>query len=428
MNIKKLLFIAGLAVGSVWASENVQVHGFISQGAFITEEVNYLSENSTDVSLQYRELGINFQSQVNDRLRVGMQLLSRDVGVYGRGNIVVDWAYGDLFIADYLNIGIGRVKNALGFYTSIQDFDFLRTWAVLPSVLYDPGLRTLNASVDGVSLHGAVDAGAGGSFDYNAIIGRIPLGTQSDIGAYLKQFTDLPFESGAANYLGTMNLIWSTPLEGLRLNAAFSYTDALEFTPLEQNIPIDALVAAGGPELNAVGVINLGTDVESWIAGIQYTHALFEITGEFIHQYRVDRQSFTIGKYPEVPAIIEQMAPGTGEMINAGLAQEQISTEEIVRLGGGYFGVSYFAHEMLHLGAYYQYAVKNWDKDDALPSNVNHDAALSIAFMPVSNLVVKLEGHLVNGTGGLSRGLNPTLDFNSIDSWKYGIAKVSYNF
>jgi hypothetical protein len=92
---------------------------------------------------------------------------------------------------------------------------------------------------------------------------------------------------------------------------------------------------------------------------------------------------------------------------------------------GAYLGLSYRAHEKLSLGGYYQYSIKNLDESKDDPSNKGHDMALSLAYYPNYNFVIKLEGHFVDGTAPLSVTLNDSFD---ADTWMYGVVKVSYNF
>src|SRR5678810_917248 len=60
------------------ALAGVQLHGFVSQGAFITTSNNYLGR-STHGSAEFTEAALNVSSEVADRLRVGLQLFTRDV-------------------------------------------------------------------------------------------------------------------------------------------------------------------------------------------------------------------------------------------------------------------------------------------------------------------------------------------------------------
>jgi len=419
-----VLAVLAFFIGNAWSE--VQVHGFLSQGGILTKDVNYLDANSKSVSLEYRELGINFQDQVTDNLHVGMQILSRDVGAYGNGKVVIDWAYGDLYLYDALSIATGRVKNPVGFYSSIQDFDFLRTWAVLPTVLYDPGLRTLNSSVDGLQLHGNIDMSGAGNIDYTLTGGRVPLGPESDIGPYLKQFTPLPIDEASMNYLVAGNLVYNTPLDGFRINATYSYMDSLQFEDAYIPETFDGLVAMGGPELDLLALATLGTDIHQIVGGFQFTAEKFEVTAEWNHQIRIVRQGVF---FPNGLTLPEPFAsvPGVQDQVNQGLAAQEGVEERTESYGGGYLGVSVNLHEMWKVGGYYQFAIADYDEDLSESSNKNHDIALSLSFLPTMNMVMKLEGHYVDGTGGTSSALNPS-GLADVDSWMYTVAKASFNF
>ena len=95
-----ILILLGIAfTGSVYAIETeefgaVEIHGFISQGYLISDENNFYAKTANGGTSQFNEVGINFKSNVSDRLRVGLQLFTRDLGQLGNNEINVDYAFG----------------------------------------------------------------------------------------------------------------------------------------------------------------------------------------------------------------------------------------------------------------------------------------------------------------------------------------------
>jgi outer membrane receptor protein involved in Fe transport len=82
-----------LVVGPDLAS-NLQIHGFVTQGAFVSTANDYLGKSSRG-SFELFEAGLNVSKEVADRLRAGVQLFSRDVGKLGNYALTIDWAFID---------------------------------------------------------------------------------------------------------------------------------------------------------------------------------------------------------------------------------------------------------------------------------------------------------------------------------------------
>ncbi|MBN2280175.1 MAG: hypothetical protein JXQ65_06320 [Candidatus Marinimicrobia bacterium] len=409
--MKKLTLVLTMLTLSISISfaQEVQIHGFISQGGLYSTEYSYIAENSKDFSLDLQEIGINFQTDVSDKLHLGIQLLSRDVGVYGEGRVTVDWAYGDYYISDALKLAFGRVKNRLGLYTTIQDFDFLRTWAVLPTAIYDLGLRTVNATLDGVQIHGNLDTKLAGNLDYAITYGKLNLGRTSDIAAYAGQLTTYAVEAATTKYNLGVNAVYNTPLDGLRLNGTYLRTEQFAFDPIHQTLD---LTQAG------MGVLNfdyhIETDIDNIYAGAQYLFNKLEITAEYNMGTR------------HVKEYITGLNQTVLDMIGKG--KPELSDEKYY---GGYLGATYRLNQNIGVGGYYQIYMRNDDLDDEDPRKSTSDIALSLAYNIGYNMVIKLEGHFVNGLGPLSVSLNDELtgDLSDLEeTWMYGVAKISYNF
>src|SRR4051812_31928647 len=72
----------------------LEVHGFVSQGFLLTSANNYLA-NSSRGSFEFSEVGLNFPLPATERLRLGIQLFSRDLGPIGDYRATLDWYYLD---------------------------------------------------------------------------------------------------------------------------------------------------------------------------------------------------------------------------------------------------------------------------------------------------------------------------------------------
>lgn len=217
---------------------NIQIHGFASQGYLISTENSYLG-NSEDGSYEYNEVGINFSALINDDLRFGLQLFSRDLGPHGNNDLNVDWAFLDYNLRDWLGFRAGKIKMPFGLYNRKRDADMLRTSILLPQSVYNEGSRAFVVAFYGVDLYGNKNFGPFGSIDYELFGGTVEI--PSDIQFLSEFFEMLKYSSpvvynnlvasgmdvssikvGVKHIEGGM-LVWNTPLSGLRL----SVTDLL---------------------------------------------------------------------------------------------------------------------------------------------------------------------------------------------------------
>ena len=107
----------------------VQIHGYLSEGAAASTDNNYLRMNTSQGSL-FTEAGLNVSSQISDKFRVGAQVYDRYIGELGKGRVYLDWAFADYHLKDWIGFRAGKIKTPLGLYNDTQDQEFLHTWAV----------------------------------------------------------------------------------------------------------------------------------------------------------------------------------------------------------------------------------------------------------------------------------------------------------
>lgn len=109
----------------------IDIHGFVSQGFLKSDGVNLISR-AQDGTFELNEMAINVGSQLNSKLRVGMQLMSRDFGETDNNKVKLDWALVDYHGRDWLGLRAGRLKMPTGMYSETRDIDALRTSILLP--------------------------------------------------------------------------------------------------------------------------------------------------------------------------------------------------------------------------------------------------------------------------------------------------------
>ncbi len=372
-------------------TSGVDVHGFISQGFLYSDEYNYLAHNSTDGSFEYNEFGINFSKDLTDKLRMGMQLFSRDIGDASNNKVTIDWAYGDYRFQDWLGVRAGRIKLPIGLYNEIRDVDMLRTSIILPQGIYNDLFRDTLIAINGAGLYGNVDLGAAGGLEYQALVGGIYSDADSGVGKYTND--------GVAEYGGellgdtdndtsyTGAIRWETPLSGLRLGYSITSTKA-----------VSQLGFSGGAT-----VVNLESESVQHVGSIEFVWNDLTVVAEYMQ-----RNSET------------EMGSRTIET----------DTESY------YLLASYGFTDWFTLGAYYSvYYPRKDDKDGddlVAAGEPDHgawqkDMAATLRFDINEYWVFKVEGHYVDGTA-LVLGLdNPDNDFTE-DTWYYGAAKVTFSF
>jgi hypothetical protein len=93
-----------MVTGSSYAqsSDNIEIHGFVTQGFVFSSRNNHLPMQSSTGSLQWTDGAVSLTDSLTDKLRVGIQLHMYQLGQLGGPNIHVDWASGDYRVNDHL--------------------------------------------------------------------------------------------------------------------------------------------------------------------------------------------------------------------------------------------------------------------------------------------------------------------------------------
>jgi hypothetical protein len=218
-------------------NEQLSINGFLSQGYIKSSHNNFLS-NSLDGSFQLNEFGLTVNSVINDNLRLGLQLLSRDVGEEGNNDVLLDWAVADYRFQDWLGLRLGKVKLPIGLYNQSRDTDFLRPMAFLPQSIYDENKRSLFVAAMGSSIYGNLSFGNRGNLDYQTYYGKIDFredsgqsrGMEYQVNTMTRQRGLGPVSDFEADnrYVYGGSLLYSPPLDGLRLGISY-FTGQTDF-------------------------------------------------------------------------------------------------------------------------------------------------------------------------------------------------------
>ncbi|HEV3188847.1 MAG TPA: porin [Polyangiaceae bacterium] len=377
-----LLFLAPWAraveVGSEGDLASVDIHAFVSQGFIATNRNNYLDVNTTHGTFQFSEVGINFTKTVLERLRMGVQFFAQDLGPTGTYNARVDWAYLDYRFSDWFGLRAGRVKIPFGLYNEIIDIDSARVAVLLPQSVYPLSNRDFLLAQTGGELYGYLKLGGAGAIDYHGYAGTIFFSTTSTPGS--------PFDVLSLNvpFLVGGRVMWETPLEGLRMGGSVQTLRldtqlAFKKTMKTVDAEIPATLSVGSIEYSAHDLL-LAVEYSRWFVKADSSDAMI---------------------YPPSPLVTSERA---------------------------YAMMGYRATKWLQPGAYYSVLFPNVDQRDGR-ENMQHDVATTLRFDINSNWLLKLEGHYMIGTAGVTPGLNGNTPPSKLDrAWGVFLAKTTAYF
>jgi len=418
----------------------VRINGFISQGYLNSQENNVFGDTKGGTT-QFNELGLTFNTQLNDKLRAGAQILSRDLGDVGNNELTLDWGFADYHYRDALGLRLGKVKLPMGLYNEGRDSDFLRNMVFLPQSIYDETKRDLLVAYQGAGLYGNLSAGPLGDLDYHGFYGTISFtddsllndalsqnGTftlRSNLGpvlvpAYTPDFGGGPAGQALAqqyvqninledleiqnDYIGGLSL--NTALDGLRMGASYlTVKNDLSFTT---NVSIDPTIDAS----EAFQVFR----TEDWTGSLENTStmvgSLEYMFSDFVFSY----------EYAETKR-----------------EQTFISYEGQNATSQSYYAMlSYMMTDKLSLSVLYD--VYYSDKDDKDGSDFvagnpaqrkdfmtwRKDLGIGIRYDVNRNWTLKAEVHDVNGTGLFMTVVNDPAELK--EDWSYLALKASFNF
>lgn len=149
----------------VW-TDDIQFHGFFSQGLFHSTGNNVYGKSKNNVSAGLTELGLNMSYQALSNLSFAAQGLYRRAGesTGGGGDLTLDFAFVDITLLNFADgrFGVrgGRVKNPWGLYNETRDVAFTHPTIFLPLIYFERS-RGMLLSMDGGQVYA----------DYNTAIG-----------------------------------------------------------------------------------------------------------------------------------------------------------------------------------------------------------------------------------------------------------------
>lgn len=241
----------------------LHLHGFASQ-ALVHSSANRYFGNSPSTSFDFTELGLNASYQIDPRLLLAGQVLSRRAGEMYDGTPSLDYAVIDFTpIADAERRGglrIGRIKNPIGLYNETRDVPFTRPGIFLPQAIYYDKIRNVLLSYDGVMLYGDLFKEFG-NLSLALGLGRSVIDENVEW-AYFGADFDGDLKADGVNWK-VGSLWYSTPTERFRVG----------LSALATEMSFDAGPAAP---------LTSGTiDISDWILSVQYNAERWTLSAEY---------------------------------------------------------------------------------------------------------------------------------------------------
>ena len=314
--IPTLALMAG--VGVAQAADDLQIHGFVSQGYLLTKNNALFTPQSEDNgTFEFNEMALNVVATPIERLRVGIQIAAQDLGDSFNNKPTIDWAFGNYSFGTVasgveLAVSAGRFKMSHGLYNDYRDLDMTRSSVFLPMAVYNPRWREIILAVNGVGANASINAGAMGGFDLNAFVGNnnysASEGPLHDIFADIGQDTS----SLSTQSVRGGQITWNAPIEGLKLK--YSLLDAAQFQSLGTS------TGAGGPGAFVPGTAFTFSMPNYWdnIASIEYQWKDLTVAAEYDYTYYRSKVTGTFNTgFGNIPLEVNQTSATQATYISA---------------------------------------------------------------------------------------------------------------
>ncbi len=370
-----------LPAGHALPAENakIDIHGYISQGFLVSNKNNFLADTEKG-TFQFNELGINFSTELTDKLRVGIQLVARDLGDTGNDKVKIDWAFADYRWRDWLGIRVGQMKVPVGFYNQTRDLDMLRTSVLLPQAIYSENFRDNTNAIKGIGGYGNVSLNALGNMSYQVLMGTMEIDKDSITTKRSEDRGGLDVKKYDVGTMYVWAVEWETPLQGLRIGTTHEYGSVLTHTVLTEDIvisvsfpPFTITAAEKGDPL----FIDI-PDIDLSVYSLEYTWRDLVLAFEYL------RVNQTV----------------TGRLTGSEIWTSRSHVESF------YGRADYRFSDWFVLGAYYSVLYRDRNDRDGTKtpyeppfSAYQKDACLSLRFDLNDRWIFKLEGHLMDGVG-----------------------------
>jgi hypothetical protein len=384
------------SVANASVLSKLQIHGFVSEGGFISTANEYIGESSRG-SFKFFEAGLNVSLELVDQLRVGLQLVSRSVGTLSEELPRLDWAVIDYRLKPWLGLRAGLIKMPLGLYNEYVDIDSARTAILLPASLYPIRNRDALIAHMGFAGYGNLSIGGAGELDYQAWLGTLTIPRSA-----LVLSAGATLDSVDTRYVTGGQVFWHPPLDGLRIGATYMRA-VIDFNVSLASGLVSQLVTAGLVPANYDGKLVVSQAPTSfWVGSAEY------ICGDWL--FAAEYSRWLKHQHASMP----QLSPSLNE-----------DSERM------YAMATYRASGHVEIGAYYSivHADAN-DRRGRAPRFAHNFQAFQRDLSATLRLDVneywlwKFEAHFIDGTAELQAASNP----NPTRSWGLFLFRTTVTF
>lgn len=382
------LVLSGLTlVGqSAVLPEEIEFHGFLTQGFFHSSDNNFFGQSDDGISPGLTEIGLNAAYQPFDRLRFAAQGLYRRAGDVDQGSVRLDYGLADLTLLNYESgkIGIrgGRIKIPFGLYNETRDVPFTHPTILLPQGIYFDRSRTLLLSADGGSFY-AEQRTRYGDFAFKFNIG-MPLGPHKEIQAIVLGTGDAQGRLEGKPAIATQ---LTYEINGGETIFAVSYMDLeLDYQP------------AAGETLHASTA-----HIQPLLFSAQYNGEKFTLTGEYNYRWNNFGAFAPAGKFITESWYVQgsyQVLP----KLQATVRYDVIYMDKDDKRGDGAALLGYQRH-----------------------SAFGNDWMVGLRWDITSSWMLRADYHRIHGTATLSQADNPDRQMTGQDWDLYGM-QLSFRF
>ncbi|MDQ3563119.1 MAG: hypothetical protein M3436_02905 [Pseudomonadota bacterium] len=371
--------------------EGFQVHGFLSQGYFLTTNNNLFGSSERGGSLDFTEIGVNASWVPRPNLQLAVQFLSRRAGEAAKSEPEFDFG-----LLDYtavateerrLGVRLGRVRLPFGLYNDTRDVAFTRPSILLPQSIYLERTRELAVSGDGTMLYGEERSAWGNlGLEAGAFLARVD-DENSELALLGRDFPgDL---ESRWSFIG--RLTYSTPSEALRLAVTGVRLEA-DYNP-RFTFPDDL---GPGKDLFEPVIFSAQYNAESWSLTGEYARRPIKDEGFLVPGFDLD----IVGESYYVQGIY-RIDPYWEMVVRYDVLYNNVDDRDGTE-----------AKAISGIPAHSQFA-KDW--------------AFGVRYNITPALMARAEYHNVYGTAWLHRKDNPDR-FATDKKWDFFALLVSYRF
>jgi hypothetical protein len=365
-------------VAAPYTPPAIEIHGFVSQGAFVSTANDYLGRSSRG-SLELFEAALNVSTEVTDRLRAGVQLFSRNVGDFDDLSPRLDWAFLDYRWKDWLGVRAGIIKMPFGLYNEFTDIDAARLPILMPQGVYPLRNRDVFLSHTGFAAYGAHPIGSAGALEAQVWLGTLTIPRNALV------LTGATLDSIDTRYVTGGQLFWYPPVDGLRLGGTFLRA-SIDFHLTLSPENVEALIMAGAvpPDYDGALVVS---QRPTWavIGSAEYVQGDWLFAAEYSRQLKHQQTSLPM----VIPAVDED-----AEAFYAMVTHRPWSRAEV----GAYYSV-FHADAGDRRGRGPQWPAPH--------RAFQRDLAATIQLDINERWLWKMEAHFIDGTADLPGAVDP---------------------